>query len=256
MKYATWGSLAAISGLALTSVAQGRGMRSDAPCPFAGGANAWALQTTDQSAVPFNPGSPTQNFAELTSGSGDDFAPASLATQNGTMYNWYANPLPAATNCGTTTTSGGPFIAPSPIEQVMVYTLTTSDLETLPDANGNSLNLSDDTEVAFNYATAAANTPASFTMDGITFKSNGILPVNTQNDFLFGASGQYIGAISEDGFSVNVGAAPVGWTMSNAVASAPELDSGSFAAAITLLLGSLAVLRGSKRTGLTTAARA
>jgi hypothetical protein len=252
MKYATWGSLAAISGLALTSVAQGRGMRSDAPCPFAGGANAWALQTTDQSAVPFNPGSPTQNFAELTSGSGDDFAPASLATQNGTMYNWYANPLPAATNCGTTTTSGGPFIAPSPIEQVMVYTLTTSEFETLPNADGTSLNLSGDKEVEFNYATAAANTPASFTMDGITFKSNGILPVNTANDFLFG-SGQYIGAISEDGFSVNVGAAPVGWTMTGAVTSAPELDPDSLAAAITLLLGSLAVVSASKRTRLTTA---
>jgi hypothetical protein len=255
MKYATWGSLAAISGLALTSVAQGRGMRSDAPCPYAGGANPWGIQTTDQSAVPFNPGSPTLNFAELTSGSGDDNAPASLATQNGTMYNWYANPLPPATNCGTTTTDGNQFIAPSPIEQVMVYTLTTSEFETLPDANGNSLNLSDDTEVAFNYATAAANTPASFTMDGITFTSNGILPVNTQNDFLFGISG-YIGAISEDGFQVNVGAAPVGWTMTGAVTSAPELDPDSLAAAITLLLGSLAVVRGSKRSRLTTASRA
>jgi hypothetical protein len=172
------------------------------------------------------------------------------------MYNWYANPLPPATNCGTTTTSGGPFIAPSPIEQVMVYTLTTSEFETLPSADGTSLNLSDDTEVAFNYATAAANTPASFTMDGITFKSNGILPVNTQNDFLFSASGQYIGAISEDGFQVNVGAAPVGWTMTGAVTSAPELDPDSLAGAITLLLGSLAVVSASKRTRLTTAPRA
>ena len=136
----------------------------------------------------------------------------------------------------------------------MVYTLTTSEFETLPTADGTSLNLSGDTEVEFNYIAPPANTPASFTMDGITFKSNGILPVNTQNDFLFGATGLYVGAISEDGFSVNVGAAPVGWTMTTA--SAPELDPGSLAAAITLLLGSLAVLSAPKRTRLTPASRA
>ena len=141
----------------------------------------------------------------------------------------------------------------------MVYTLTPtgnvfSPGDSLPDAQGNSLDLSNDTEVVFNYAAPAANTPASFTMDGITFTSNGILPVNTANDFLFGANGLYVGAISEDGFSVNVGAAPVGWTMTTA--SAPELDPGSLAAAITLLLGSLAVLSAPKRTRLTPASRA
>jgi hypothetical protein len=84
---------------------------------------------------------------------------------------------------------------------------------------------------------------ASFTLGGNTFSGgcNG-----TSTDLLF-QSGSIVGYVTDasDGTAIIVkGAAVPGWTESGVVTSAPELDPSSLIAGLTLLLGSLAVVRG------------
>jgi hypothetical protein len=91
---------------------------------------------------------------------------------------------------------------------------------------------------------------ASFNFGGNTF-SGGC--GGSPTDLLFSQSGSIVGYVNDasDGTSTIFRSTSVpGWTESGVVASAPELNPSSAIAALTLLLGSLAVLRGNRRTGL------
>lgn len=222
--------------------AGGRGTRSDLPCPYGGAGpvnpTLWS-PITPTPPSPFNPGAPTANYAALVAGSNittDSGQGGGLDIIGATQYDWYANPLPAVSTC-----SDPNAIIAGPIEQVIDYKLTA----------GGSLNLaSGDTEVQFNYDPSVDSTKgvASFTMDGVTFTSTGpLLPTGTDNTFLFSASGALLGALTLDpnsGDTILTAGVPSGWTESGGTVSAPEIDPSTAIAALSLLAGGLAILRG------------
>jgi hypothetical protein len=247
MKHAIVGLTALCSVVCLTLAprAEARGIRADIPCPYGGGANTWS-STGPVSSTQFNPGAATSYSAQLNGSVNTD--DINLSVTGATMYAWYSAPIPSASLCGTTLSNGDQFSAPSPIEEVIAYTLSSGD--TLNSPNGqSSISLpTGGTEVEFNYAISGAG-QASFTMDGVTYKSTALtLPSTTANDFIFNANGSLFGAISEDGTYVTQGGLPSGWSATSGTVSAPEIDSASAIGALTLLAGCLAVLRGGRRT--------
>jgi hypothetical protein len=193
--------------------------------------------------IPFNPGAPTANSAVLVAGSGittDDFA-VGFAITGATQYDWFTNPIPdAATQCTTPTST-----APQPVEQVIDYTLAAGNVG-LPTAATEEINFN------YDFGLSGVAGTASFTLGGNTFTSiGGILPTNTDNDFIFGANGLFLGSISTDsGSAVFSSAVPLGWTCTGScggTVAAPEIDSASSMAAFTFLAGGLAVLRGRRK---------
>jgi hypothetical protein len=233
--------------------AGGHGIRADLPCPYGGAGppnpTEWKPVTPTPS-IPFNPGAPTANSAVLVAGSGittDDFS-VGYSITGATQYDWFTNPIPdVTTGCPDPTST-----APLPVEQVIDYTLAagqdgSNGLPPLPAAATE--------EVVFNYDAILKNAAgtASFTLGGSTFTSlGGTLPTLTDNDFIFGANGLFLGSISTDSLSpVFSSAVPQGWTCTGScggtVAAAPEIDPASSIAAFTLLAGGLAVLRGRRK---------
>jgi hypothetical protein len=250
MKYPLLTVVALSSALCLIGVnraeAGGHAIRADLPCPFGGGGSpgptaAWVLAS---GASPFNPGAPTANAVTLSAvvsnlpGSSDE---AGLTVTAATQYDWYTNPPPAASTCTATPN------APGPIEQVINYAL----------AGGTFGLAAGDREVEFNYDASLNNAKgtASFVMGGVMYTSTGTtLPTSTtfENDFVFTASGALVGGIvidsTSDVASFKTGV-PTGWIASGGTTvSAPEIDPTSAIAALTLLAGGLAVLRGGRRT--------
>jgi hypothetical protein len=230
--------------------AGGHGIRADLPCPYgaAGPPNPdeWSPVTPTPS-IPFNPGAPTANSAVLVAGSNittDDLSVGYTIT-GATQYDWFTNPIPdVSTGCPDPTST-----APQPVEQVIDYTLAAG--QTGP----NGLPAAATEEVVFNYDSSLKDGvgTASFTLGGSTFTSlGGILPTTTDNDFIFGAGGVFLGSINT-GNPANLfsSAIPDGWACTGScggtVAAAPEIDSASSIAAFTLLAGGLAVLRGRRK---------
>jgi hypothetical protein len=254
-------AICSVAALAVAHDAQaggtGRQMRADLPCPYggAGGPNATLWGPTTGSS-PYNPGtgSLTPFTATLVAGSEITSDQVSLSIQSAVQYVYYSAPIPPAGECIT----GDPFTLNSngPLTQVLAYTM----------ANNASISQAGDIEVEFNYNTffspALATTAgtASFTMGGVTYSSTGgLLPTNTDNDFLFSSSGALKGDIVTDtaGNASLVAGVPAGWTITSTsggggggggTVSAPEIDPASAAAGFTLLAGLLAVLRGGRRT--------
>jgi hypothetical protein len=245
MKYTFAAIAAACTVVCLTCApraeAGGRGIRADLPCPYGGAGpvnpTLWS-PITPTPPSPFNPGAPTANYAALVAGSNittDSGQGGGLDILGATQYDWYAKPLPAVSTC-----SDPNAIIAGPIEQVFDYKL----------AAGGSLNLaSGDTEVQFNYDSSLNSTKgvASFTMGGVSFASNGpLLPTGTDNTFLFSSSGVLLGALTLDssGDTILTAGVPAGWKESGGTVSAPEIDPSTAIAALTLLAGGLAILRG------------
>lgn len=259
MKYSVTAFAILISVSSLTCAPRanaggGRTIREDLPCPY-GGAGApntaaWSPTSTSGSgSIPYNPGLVTPFSATLAAGSNITTDDDSLAITGATQYDYYSSAIPAASAC-----TANPFtVNPNgPLEQVIVYKL----------AAGGALGLAaGDTEVEFNYNTistpslATTAGTASFTMGGIKYSSTGgLLPTGTLNDFLFDSSGKYLGALGTDAAgnplltpSSPTSLAPGGWTTGGGTASAPELDAASAVSALTLAIGGLMVLRGSRR---------
>ncbi len=242
-------AICSVAGLACAPRAEagGHGIRADLPCPYGGAGppnpTEWSPVTPTPS-IPFNPGAPTANSAVLVAGSGittDDFVNG-FAITAATQYDWFTNPVPDASTQCTTPTSTGPL----PVEQVIDYTLAAGNAG-LPSAATE--------EVDFNYdfGLNGAKGTASFTMGGSTYSSTGgLLPTGTDNDFIFGNNGLFLGSMTTDssGVSSFSTAVPLGWTCAGScgtVASAPEIDPASSIAALTLLTGGLAVLRGRRK---------
>jgi len=153
------------------------------------------------------------------------------------MYNWYTTG-----NLGSQTIQ----------DQIIVYTLADNtgnsgmlfDPHTIAALSSNST-LSGDVEIQFNYNDAAN---ASFTFGGYTYSSpTGGTP---DADFLFSASGVFLGSLTADGSTgVNYSSSELGgWSNSPAggTLAAPEIDSSSTIAALTLLIGMLAVMKGGR----------
>jgi hypothetical protein len=228
----------------------GRPIRADLPCPYGGaGPVNSTLWSPIAATSPFNPGAPTANAAALVAGvniTTDSGSGGGLDITGATQYDWYTNPIPAASTCSNPSSP----VPADPIEQVIDYNL----------AAGGSLGLAaGDTEVQFNYDTSLDSTKgvASFTMGGVTYTSTGpLLPTSTDNSFLFSSTGALLGALTLDANGNTVlttGVVPAGWTESSSGGgggggvSAPEIDPSSTIAALTLLVGGLAVLRAGRR---------
>jgi hypothetical protein len=243
-------SLAFLAWIPLAQAGGAKGMRADLPCPYggAGGVNA-DLWSPTSGTSPFNPGLLTPNTATLVAGStalenGDQ---NQLAVTSAIQYVYYSSPIPDASNCSADPFSVNP---DGPLEQVLSYTMGDS-----------AVAQAGDIEVAFNYNTAAvpalATTlgTASFTFGGVTYASSGtLLPTSTDNDFLFSSAGALIGEIvtATNGTASVIAGVPQGWTIKTGggggTMSAPEIDPASSFAAVTLLAGLLAVMRGGRRT--------
>ena len=128
-------------------------------------------------------------------------------------------------------------IGPQPDAQVVVWNLLTGPFG------------ANETEIELN-GWCPGGSGASFKFGGNTF-SGGC--GGNPTDLLFSQSGSIVGYVNDasDGTTTIFRSTSVpGWTESGVVASAPELNPSSAIAALTLLLGSLAVLRGNRRTGL------
>jgi hypothetical protein len=233
-----------------------KSIRADLPCPY-GGVNAGAWVPTSPSSLNPNPGllvgnSTTPIAASVFLAAGpnlpsdtDDNGLALASTGTG-QFDWYVNPIPAASNCSDPSFNGGDM----PVEQVIQFSLASGNYS-LGGGGGNLAVAAGDTEVEFNYASTLSGTAgvASFTMGGVTYTSIGAsLPTGTANDFLFDQSGKLLGSLGQDSADNPTFAAalPDGWTSSagGGTISAPEIDSASAVAALTLLMGGLAVLRG------------
>jgi hypothetical protein len=245
-------SLAFLTSVPLAEASGGgsKGMRADLPCPYggSGGINADLWSPTNGTS-PFNPGLVTANTATLVAGStalenGDQ---NQLAITSAIQYVYYSSPIPDASLC-----SADPFsVNPNgPLEQVLSYTMGDT-----------AISQAGDIEVEFNYNTAAVPTlaatagTASFTIGGVTYASTGsLLPTSTDNDFLFSSTGALIGEIvtATNGTASVVSGVPQGWTIKTSggggTMMAPEIDPASSFAAVTLLAGLLAVVRGGRRT--------
>ena len=182
----------------------------------------------------FTPGGTYANSVACTPNSSN---PADLFP-NGTPANDSATVNPAFTATG-----GEMFqyyagaIGPQPDAQVVVWNLLTGPFG------------ANETEIELN-GWCPGGSGASFKFGGNTF-SGGC--GGNPTDLLFSQSGSIVGYVNDasDGTTTIFRSTSVpGWTESGVVASAPELNPSSAIAALTLLLGSLAVLRGNRRTGL------
>jgi hypothetical protein len=250
MKYTYVAIAAACTVLSLTCApraeAGGRGTRIDDE-NGAGCMSTYTTNATNAGSENFTPGGTyanitacTPNFAgnptltvpevlfpdgTLNGAALNNVASPFIAT-NGTMYQYYTGPI---------STGSSPNI---PGAQVSIWTLANSDTEI--ELNGWCL----------------GGSGASFKFDGNTFA--GGCATTSPTDLLFNSSGSVLGFISYangDAGSPSMGtlANLTGWTENGGVlggttVSAPEIDPSSTAAALALLVGGLAVMRGGRRT--------
>jgi hypothetical protein len=139
--------------------------------------------------------------------------------------------------------------------QYFTGALTTTSGNATPDAQVSVWNLKNsDTEIEMN-GWCPGTTGASFKFDGNTFA--GGCATGSAEDLLFNSTGGLIGFVSyTNGDASTAAMQPLtkltGWTengvpVGGSTVSAPEIDASSAIAALTLLFGGLAVLRGGQR---------
>jgi hypothetical protein len=220
----------------------GRSIRIDAEngagCMSTYNTVATATNTATSPDGAFDPGSGTfANVTECTSvgstfadlfpdgvANGADNGASPIVATSATMYQFFSG----AINSGSS--------ANFPVTQVAVWDLGPTE-----------------TEIELNGWCTAGPT-ASFKFDGNTFA--GGCSASSANDLLFNAAGKVIGYVSVDSSDVihvnSLTGTLAGWTengnaITGGTVSAPEIDASSSAAALTLLIGVLAVLRGGRR---------
>lgn len=144
----------------------------------------------------------------------------------------------AANDASTAIGGGAPYVAtggemfqfypgapsPTPSAQIVAWTLTNSD-----------------TEVEMN-GWCPGGASGSFTWGANTYKGG---CSGAATDFLFNSAKGFIGFVNDSTNTVDlVSRVPTGWTSTGSGSvSAPEIDSSSAMASLTLLAGGLAVLR-------------
>jgi hypothetical protein len=189
---------------------------SDATTAFTpGGSYANSVACTPNSSAP------TDLFPNGTSANDSATVDPAFIATGGEMFQYYSG-----------------LIGPQPNAQVVVWNLLTGPFG----AN---------TEVELN-GWCPGGSGASFKFGGNTF-SGGC--GGSPTDLLFSQSGSivsivgYVNDASDGTAKIFQSSSVPGWTESG-VATAPELNPSSAIAGLTLLLGSLAVLRGNRRMGL------
>jgi hypothetical protein len=256
MKYL---SIALVTLCSLTYVsgaeARNAGIRADLPCPFGPGSGAWTANSTPS---PYNAGLAGTVLVTLQGNIAGILASDEFGQDitSAVQYDSYAAPPTAPVGgCTASTVSTGP------LAQVLDYGMANSTFAlsvfTGGVDTGTTLNLGGLREVEFNYdqarLSAGTTGTASFTIGGVTFTSNGgLIPFATDNDFLFDSTGKLLGALATNGSGtvVVMTGTPTGWTASSGggTTTVPEIDPASAAAALTLLVGGLAILRSRRRT--------
>jgi hypothetical protein len=253
MKLKTIGltAVSSLLGIALSQSVDARTIRADQ------GQNGWVSPSSGCAPVvaptSLSPGATTPsatntasfvdcNSAELQ----DDILGVNfgLVATSATEYNWYTSP-PSSTN------PQGP---PGPVEQILVYNLADN-----PISSNNLVNVkSGDIEVEFNYDGNQSSTNTSmaqFTIGGYTYSAAVGSIYSGENDFLFSASGGFLGSLTTDSSDNTIislsSTSKDGWTQTPSggpgTLTAPEIDSSSATGALTLLMGLLAVMQGRMR---------
>jgi hypothetical protein len=193
--------------------------------------STYTTNASNSGAAAFIPGGSYANAVACTP---DSSSPSDLFPAGGPVND------AATVNAAYTATGGEMFqyytgaIAAVPNAQVAVWDLLTGPFG------------AQETELELN-GWCPSGSGASVKFGGNTF-TGGCGGAST--DLLFSKSGSLVGYVTDasDGTAtIHSGASVPGWTQSGAV-SAPEIDPASAMAGLTLLLGGLAVLRGSGRT--------
>jgi hypothetical protein len=243
MKLKTIGLTASLLGIALSQSVEARTIRADQ------GQNGWGSPSSacapTVAATGLNPGDTTPYTTSFVDCSTAQFQDdifdvnSGLVANFATEYNWYTS-TPSLTNLQ------GP---PNPVEQILVYNLAGN-----PVSSNNSVNVaSGDIEVEFNYdgSQSPTNTSmAKFTIGGYTYSAAVGSIYSGENDFLFSASGAFLGSLttttdSSGNTLISSSSSKDGWTQTpSGTLTAPEIDSSSATTALTLLIGLLAVMQG------------
>lgn len=192
--------------------------------------STYTTNASNSGAAAFIPGGSYANVVACTPDSSNpsDLFPAGGPTNDA-----------ATVNTAYTATGGEMFqyytgaIAAIPSAQVAVWDLLTGPFG------------AQETELELN-GWCPGGSGASLKFGGNTFTGG---CGGSSTDLLFSQSGSLVGYVTDasDGTAtIHAGTTVPGWTESGAV-SAPEIDPASAMAGLTLLLGGLAVLRGSRR---------
>jgi hypothetical protein len=232
MKYTSVALTALCSALCLTCAPRaeaGHGIRIDE----GNGTGCMSTYTTNASnsgAAAFIPGG---SYANVVACTPDSSSPSDLFPAGGPVND------AATVNTAYTATGGEMFqyytgaIGAVPTAQVAVWDLLTGPFG------------AQETELELN-GWCPGGSGASVKFGGNTFTGG---CGGSSTDLLFSQSGSLVGYVTDasDGTAtIHAGTTVPGWTESGAV-SAPEIDPASAMAGLTLLLGGLAVLRGSRR---------
>jgi hypothetical protein len=201
----------AVLAFAVVGTVHARGISVDGYSVYTPGTGTSVSTSIDGVAIDFAPGTSQTAY---TLGS---YGPGTYNPTWGPSVEYGWEPL-----------SGQPALPLIFAEQVQIYPTSASDFT-----------------IYFNYAAAScAGETASFTVSGTTYKSANPCSVSGKN------GGEAGGAPPDEGsgndFVVDKGKVvtiPAGWT-AQTTAKAPEMSSSSAVAALTLLMGLVAVLRG------------
>ncbi len=213
------------------------------------GAGCMSTYTTDASnAASFNftPGGVYLNQTACTPNSAANPVPTSVLFPDGTF------------NGASGGSDTSPFIATGgAMYQYFTGAITTGSSNNIPDAQVSVWNLANtDTEIELN-GWCPGGSGASFKFDGNTFA--GGCAAGSAEDLLFNKTGGVIGFVTYTNGDPSTAAVDLsvkdltGWTENGSAiggsgtVSAPEIDASSAVAAVTLLFGGLAVLRGGRR---------
>jgi hypothetical protein len=198
----------------------------------AGCMTTWTNDTSNTTgAAAFTPGGTYANAVACSASGGPD-----VLFPNGTPAN-----DSATVNAAFTASSGEMYqyysgaVGAQPDAQVVVWNLTTGPFGT------------QESEIELN-GWCPGGSGSSFKFGGVTY-TGGCSGVST--DLIFSQAGSLVGYVTDasDGTAtIHSGTTVPGWTESGGSVSAPEIDSSTAITGLALLVGGLAVLRGSRRT--------
>jgi hypothetical protein len=218
-----------------TSALANHGLRSD-PGNSAGCMSSYNTSASNAAALAFTPGGAYANIEACTPNSAATPIPTSVLFPDGTLND------AATVNAAYTATGGEMFqyftgaVGAQPQAQVGVWNLSNGPYG------------ANETEIELNGWCPGAAGGASFSFGGATFTGGcgGASPT----DLLFSSAGTLVGYVTDgaSGASITESATAPGWTGGGSTVSAPEIDASCVGAALTLLFGGFAVLRGSRRT--------
>jgi hypothetical protein len=208
------------------SAQAGHGARIDQGNAAAPGCmTTWTLAPDQTASAAFSPGG---TYGSVVACIPDSGSPADL----------YPNGVPA--NDSSTAAGGGSPFAATGGEMFQFFTAAVPSAQ--PQAQVVTWTLANsDTEIEMN-DWCPGGAAGSFNWGGATYTGG---CNNAPTDFLFNSAKGFIGFVDDTTDTVKLQTAlPTGWSTGGSVTSAPEINPSSAAAALILLAGGLAVLRG------------